>query len=539
VFRSQLLRGNEGFFQQLDQLFHSSSSAQGSAGKGPQGAPAGGGPLRLNGQGVLVSRHGPAPYAELLRIVESHVHHADWYQVDLDLRSRAAALSSSASVGSRAQAERAISKDLQIQISNLKLRVSEATQLEAIRRQELAELQAKGPPVQVDSSAVEPLLLQVKDVIDHLIKVEQGVTSWEERAADLDKERARLASEAESEREVRAQINEASRERRAASSSLENTLQRQRTQWDHERQELLMEASRIRSARIHTERVIAETRDTLRGLTGELESTLYVVILGEKKVDEAHSKFLQIHSMSQAVTLDIDAQMQSQGGVPGLFQGQRLHAPNPSLRQDTTTTPQWGGRNPAFMHASLDSAGLRGLGLEAANLAAIQGGGGGGRPGVHWHPGLARIPSGGEFGGGVKVGSSSGLESLDLAVPVAVRGWGGGGGGGAREEMGAADPFMSRIGLNNMTDKVLGSVVRAGGRAELASQWMQDYRAAPNPLQAGDEYRGMPEIPRMESGLFRLQGPALKKPETHAQFHTNPASGTHHHRQYFSKVSMQ
>jgi hypothetical protein len=105
--------------------------------------------------------------------------------------------------------------------------------------------------------------------------------------------------------------------------------------------------------------------------------------------------------------------------------------------------------------------------------------------------------------------------------------------------MGATDPFMSRIGLNNMTDKVLGSVVRAGGRAELASQWMQDYRAAPNPLQAGDEYRGMPEIPRMESGLFRLQGPALKMPEKHTQFHTNPASGTHHHRQYFSKVSRQ
>ena len=105
--------------------------------------------------------------------------------------------------------------------------------------------------------------------------------------------------------------------------------------------------------------------------------------------------------------------------------------------------------------------------------------------------------------------------------------------------MDAADPFMSRIGLNNMTDKVLGSVVRAGGRAELASQWMQDYRAAPNPLQAGDEYRGMPEILHMESGLFRLQGPALKKPETHAHFHTNPTSGTHHHRQYFSKVSMQ
>ena len=50
--------------------------------------------------------------------------------------------------------------------------------------------------------------LQVKEVIDELIRVEQSVTSWEQRAADLDKERARLASEAESERLIRVQQNQ-------------------------------------------------------------------------------------------------------------------------------------------------------------------------------------------------------------------------------------------------------------------------------------------------------------------------------------------
>ena len=129
----------------------------------------------MNAQGVLVSRNGPAPYADLLSIVESHVHHADWYQVDLDLRSRAAALSASAAVGSRVQAERAISKDLQLQTDTLKKRVSEGQQLEAIRRQELAELQANGAPVLLDCYAVDQLLMQVLEVIDHLFKVDKGV----------------------------------------------------------------------------------------------------------------------------------------------------------------------------------------------------------------------------------------------------------------------------------------------------------------------------------------------------------------------------
>ena len=44
----------------------------------------------------------------------------------------------------------------------------------------------------------------------------------------------------------------------------------------------------------------------------------YTVIMGEKKIDEAHGKLLHLHTLAQAVTLDIDAQMRSQGGVPGL-----------------------------------------------------------------------------------------------------------------------------------------------------------------------------------------------------------------------------
>ena len=60
-----------------------------------------------------------------------------------------------------------------------------------------------------------------------------------------------------------------------------------------------MEASRIRHARVSTERVLSETRDTLRQLSGELEQTLYNVIMGEKRADEAHSKLLHIHSLSQ------------------------------------------------------------------------------------------------------------------------------------------------------------------------------------------------------------------------------------------------
>jgi hypothetical protein len=44
-------------------------------------------------------------------------------------------------------------------VEKLKKRVFEAAQLEGIRLQELAELQGQGPPVEVPSSAVEPLLL--------------------------------------------------------------------------------------------------------------------------------------------------------------------------------------------------------------------------------------------------------------------------------------------------------------------------------------------------------------------------------------------
>ena len=40
-------------------------------------------------------------------------------------------------------------------------------------------------------------------------------------------------------------------------------------------------------------------RDTLRQLSGELEQTLYNVIMGEKRADEAHGKLLHIHSLSQ------------------------------------------------------------------------------------------------------------------------------------------------------------------------------------------------------------------------------------------------
>ena len=162
------------------------------------------------------------------------------------------------------------------QVDTLQKQVTEVGQLESIRRQELAELQSKGPPMEVDSSAVEPLLLQVKEVIDELIRVEQGVTSWEQRAADVDKERARLASEAEAERLVRVQQNQGAREQALVQGNLDNNLRRQRAQWEHQRQELVMEASRIRHARISTERVLQETKDTLRTLAAEMEHFLYV-----------------------------------------------------------------------------------------------------------------------------------------------------------------------------------------------------------------------------------------------------------------------
>ena len=224
IFRCALLRGNEDFFQQLDAMYHSQAADANLATR------ASADPRSAVGNLSGTPRAGPAPYSELKRIVDSHVHHAQWFQVELDLRSRSAALSQGATRHGRIQAERIIAADLQMQVDNVRKRLSEAAQLETIRRQELAELQAKGPPTQVDSSAVEPLLMQVKEVIDHLIRVEQGVTSWEERATDIDKERARLASEAEAERAVRAQLNTQARENAANRASLENNLQRQRTQ---------------------------------------------------------------------------------------------------------------------------------------------------------------------------------------------------------------------------------------------------------------------------------------------------------------------
>ena len=224
IFRCALLRGNEEFFQQLDTMYHSQAADANLATRPSATA------LNAVGHISATPRAGPAPYSELKRIVDSHVHHAQWFQVELDLRSRSAALAAGATGHGRMQAERIIAADLQTQINGVRRRLSEAAQLETIRRQELAELQAKGPPTQVDSSAVEPLLMQVKEVIDHLIRVEQGVTSWEERATDIDKERARIASEAEAERAVRAQLNTQAREGAANRASLENNLQRQRTQ---------------------------------------------------------------------------------------------------------------------------------------------------------------------------------------------------------------------------------------------------------------------------------------------------------------------
>ena len=54
---------------------------------------------------------------------------------------------------------------------------------------------------------------------------------------------------------------------------------------------------------LHSHPAHASTRlphsDTLRSLSGELEHTLYNVIMGEKRVDDAHGKLLQLHSLSQ------------------------------------------------------------------------------------------------------------------------------------------------------------------------------------------------------------------------------------------------
>ena len=215
----------------------------------------------------------------------------------------------------------------------------------------------------------------------------------------------------------------------------------------------------MRHARINTERVLAETKETLRALAAELEQVFYTVLRGEKKLDETHSKLLHMHTLAQAVTLDIDAQMRSQGGLPVLIQHNSIQQ---SMQQVEDKHFAGGGAGGQQMR-SIDA-----LGLEVAGGLGAAGKGRGAQGTfasrhVSWDPiALAKTGGAGVSSLGGVTGGSSGLESLDLAVP----------GGAARQVTGGrrgvgrgGDAFLSRVGLQpNMTEEVLASVVGAGGR---------------------------------------------------------------------------
>ena len=280
--------------------------------------------------------------------------------------------------------------------------------------------------------------------------------------------------------------------------------------------------------------------------------------MGEKKIDEAHGKLLHLHTLAQAVTLDIDAQMRSQGGVPGLSKAEQ---PSAMLQPSTA-------RNALTPDGTFTvSPHMDALGLEPGRrLSAKQG----------WPPnvsaGAAPVHPGGEYAAVAGYGGgASGLDSLDLArpgpvthslsPPLAV---------GAKAQVG--DSFLSRVGLGGgagkgMTDRLLSEVVRAGGRAEGAQTWLQDFHGAPRPGQqlSSDSYQGacfrlvplsapacpfralsacillshvysaaltgllicgadMPTLPKMESGLFTLNhSNAPPATQQHMQQHMQQA----------------
>ena len=58
-------------------------------------------------------------------------------------------------------------------------------------------------------------------------------------------------------------------------TALENELAQQRTQWDHERQGLISTASRIRHARVTTQRVLSDTRSLTSSLSLSLSVCLF------------------------------------------------------------------------------------------------------------------------------------------------------------------------------------------------------------------------------------------------------------------------
>ncbi|EKX32461.1 hypothetical protein GUITHDRAFT_121354 [Guillardia theta CCMP2712] len=295
IFRVRLLRGTEDYFARLERMVKDATAKRHE--------------LAGSQLGVLVK----TSYKELVEAAEKHSNHADWLQVDLNLFMRG--MSSTGPGKSPVEEERALHRELAEQANFLKGKLAESNRLLEIRRAELQELQAQGPPVEVDSSPIEPLLVEVKSVIDQLIALDQEVTSCEERIADVEKDRMRIAAESDAERLEKEKLAGQLRERQSHLSSQEGNAARTRQQWEQERQDLIGEALRIRQSRIHTERVLQETKTVLKELTSELEEIIYRVTMNERKLSKVHAGVSRAHLLSQEVSRDMEEQLRSDGGL--------------------------------------------------------------------------------------------------------------------------------------------------------------------------------------------------------------------------------
>eukprot|EP00960_Hanusia_phi_P032309 749796-Hanusia_phi.AAC.1 len=295
IFRVKLLRGTEEYFARLERMVRDAAAKRHE--------------LAGSQLGVLVK----TSYKELMDAADKNSNQADWLQVDLNMFMRGVA--STGPSKSPVEEERALHRELSEQANFLKGKLGESNRLLEIRRAELQELQAQGPPVEVDSSPIEPLLVEVKSVIDQLIGLDQEVTSCEERITDVEKERMRIAAESDAERQEKEKLVAQLRERQSHLSSQEGNAARTRQQWEQERQDLMGEALRIRQSRIHTERVLQETKVVLKELTSELEEVIYKVTISERKLSKVHAGVSRAHLLSQEVSRDMEEQLRSDGGL--------------------------------------------------------------------------------------------------------------------------------------------------------------------------------------------------------------------------------